>query len=174
LIALATFAGLVLLCCVLGWFVAIPQIRDSATEELSDALSTEVANQMPADAGGDLAPGTYTLSIADLSAQVEQGFDESGAEDFDMSVDENGMSISFTSGTREFGYSGTPVAQDGRLVMENMEVGNDFLGWLLPADRLGETIEDGINQYFEAQGLVIDEIELGNDEITFTVSEAGA
>jgi hypothetical protein len=174
LIALAAFAGLVLLCCVLAWFVGIPQLRDNIADDLSDELSTEVANQMPADASGDLAPGTYTLSIADLRAQVEQDLDDSGAEDFNMSVDENGMSISFTSGTQEFGYSGTPVAQDGRLVMENMEVDNEVLGWILPADRLGETIEDGINQYFEAQGLEIESIELGNDEITFTVVDAGA
>ena len=174
LIALAGFAGLVLLCCVLAWFVGIPQLRDNIADDLSDELSTEVANQMPADASGDLPPGTYTLSIADLRAQIEQDLDDAGAQDFDMSVDETGMSISFTSGTQEFGYSGTPVAQDGRLVMENMEVDNDVLGWILPADRLGETIEDGINQYFEAQGLDIESIELGNDEITFTVVDAGA
>ena len=174
LIALAAFSGLLLLCCVLAWFVGIPQLRDNIADDFSDALSTEVANQMPSDASGDLAPGTYTLSVADLRAQIEQELEDAGAEDFDMSVDENGMSIRFTSGTQAFGYSGTPEARDGRLVMENMEVDNDVLGWILPADQLGDTIEAGINQYFEAQGLEIQSIELGDDVITFTTVEAGA
>jgi hypothetical protein len=173
LIALAAFAGLVLLCCVLAWFVGIPRLRDHITDELSDALSTEVANQIPAGPSG-LEAGTYTISVAELQAQIAGDLDSSNADDFEISVDPNGMTIGFTSGTQEFGYSGVPVARDGQLVMENMEVDNDFLGWVLPADRLGETIEDGVNQYFEANGLAIQEIELGQDEIIITAVEAGA
>lgn len=174
LIAFAAFAGLVLVCCILLWFVGVPRLRDNIADDFSDALSTEVANQIPAGAGGELAPGTYTLSIAELRGDIEQDMDDSGAEDFDMSVDQDGMSISFTSGEQEVGYTGVPVARDGRLVMENMEVDNDLLGWFMPADRLGDTIEDGINDYFAAQGLAIESIALGDDEITFTVVDDGS
>jgi hypothetical protein len=170
LMALSVFAILLLICCALGWFVGIPRLRDSVADGISDAIGTEVAIQF-SDTAGTLDPGTYTLSIADLQEQISTQ-DDSTTSDFEMSVDESGMAISFTSGSQTFGYSGTPVARDGQLVMENMEVDNDALGWIMPADRLGETIEKGINGYFEAQGLQIDSLELGNDEITFTVSDS--
>lgn len=170
LLALSVFGLLLLLCCVLAWFVGIPRLRDTVADGISEAIGTEVADQFTG-ATGDLEPGTYTLSIADLQRRIEAQ-DDSTTRDFEMSVDGNGMSISFTSGNQTFGYSGTPVARDGRLVMENMEVDNGALGWIMPADRLGDTIETGINGYFEAQGLRIDSLELGNDEITFTVSDS--
>ena len=174
LMALAVFGVLLLLCCVLGWFVGIPRLRDNLAGSISDSLSTEVADQLDAMAPGTtLDPGTYTLSVADLQAQFDQQ-DSSTTSDFEMSIDNDGMSIGFTSGTQTFGYSGMPVARNGELVMEDMSVDNGALGWIMPADRLGETIEDGINNYFEARGLQIDAIELGIDELTFTVSERGS
>jgi hypothetical protein len=165
--------GLLLLCCVLAWFVGVPRLRDQMADDLGNVLSTEVADQLTAGTGGGLEPGTYTLSVAEMRQELEQNVDTSGTEDFDISVDSQGMAISFTSGNQEFGYTGMPVARDGRLVMDNMEVTNDFLGWVMPADRLGEAIEDGINAYFVEQGLRIDAVELGQDELVFTVSGAG-
>ncbi len=168
LLALSVFGVLLLLCCVLGWFVAIPRLRDSVADGISNAISTEVGVQL-ADTAGTLAPGTYTLSIPELQEQITTQ-EDSTTSNFEMSVDPSGMTISFTSGSQTFGYSGTPVARDGKLVMENMEVDGGAFGWIMPADRLGETIESGINGYFAAQGLRIDSLELGDDEITFTVS----
>ncbi|HYI24501.1 MAG TPA: hypothetical protein VD767_03750 [Thermomicrobiales bacterium] len=173
LIALAVFAVLLLLCCTLVWFVGIPRLRDSVSDGLSETLSTEVSIQL-SNTAGTLDPGTYTLSVTDLQEQIDTQDNSSSTSDFEMSVDANGMSISFTSGSTSFAYSGTPVARDGQLVMEDMEVDNEALGWIMPADRLGDTIETGINNYFAAQGLRIDSIALGDDEITFTVSDRAA
>jgi hypothetical protein len=65
-----------------------------------------------------------------------------------------------------------PVAQDGRLVIEDMTVDNDVLGFFLPGDRAAGIIEESINGYFAARDLEIESIELGNDEITFTTVPA--
>jgi len=172
LIAVGAMAGLILLCCVLAWFVGIPQLRDNIADTLSEELSTQVASQLDSPAG-DLPPGTYTLSVEDLQDQFEENIDESTASDVGISVNPTGIDIGFTSGTQDFGYSGMPVARDGRLAIDDMTVDEEFLGWIMPADRVAGIIEDGINEYFITRGLEIESIELGDDEITFTTVSAG-
>jgi hypothetical protein len=164
-------AGLLLICCIVGWFVGIPRLRDSIGDTISEELSTQVASQLDSTAG-DLDAGTYTLSVADLQRQIDQNLDSSSTSDFGISVDPNGIQLDFDSGSQSFGYSGMPVARDGRLVIEDMSVDNDALGWIMPADRAADIIEDGINDYFAARGLEIESIELGNDTITFTTVNA--
>lgn len=171
MIAFGAIVGLLLLCCVLVWFLGIPRFRDGVADTISEELSTQVAGQLDTTAG-DLDPGTYTLSVEDLRDQFEANVDESTASDFGIAVDPSGIDIGFTSGTQEFGYSGTPVARDGRLAIDDMTVNTEFLGWIMPADRVAGIIEDGINDYFAARGLAIDSIQLGNDEITFTTVPA--
>lgn len=163
--------GLLLLCCVVGWFVGVPRLRDSIEGDLSDAISTEVAEQIgPADIG----PGRYEISVADMQRQLASTLNTQNIEDFDISVDSNGMSISFVSSGQTIGYSGVPIAENGELVMDNMTVDNDVLGFLMPADRLGNAIETGVNSYFDAQGLDIGSLELGNDRIIVeAVPESG-
>lgn len=171
LIAVGAMAGLLLVCCALVWFLGIPRLRDNIADTLSDELSTQVASQLETP-GGDLPPGTYTLSVEDLQDQLEESIDESTASDFGISVSPSGIEIGFTSGTQDFGYSGMPVARDGRLAIDDMTVDTDFLGWIMPADRVAEIIEDGINEYFIAHDLEIESILLGDDEITFTTVAA--
>ncbi len=169
LIALGAMVSLLLLCCVVGWFFGLPRFRDAIADDLADGLSTEVANVL-SDSPGGVQPGTHTLSFAELQRQLDTNVGTSGVDDFVLSMDQGVMTIGFTSGTQEFGYTGTPVARDGRLVMENMKVSDNYLGWVMPADRLGRVIEDGINRYFQGQGLRIDSLQPGDDAITFTVS----
>lgn len=169
--AVGSLMGLLLLCCVVGWFVGVPRLRDSIEGDLSDAISTEVAEQIgPADIG----PGRYEISVADMQRQLASTLNTQNIEDFDISVDSNGMSISFVSSGQTIGYSGVPIAENGELVMDNMRVDNDVLGFLMPADRLGNAIETGVNSYFDSQGLDIGSLELGNDRIIVeAVPESG-
>lgn len=154
--------GLLLLCCVVGWFVGIPRLRDSIEGDLSDSISTEVAEQIGT---GDIGPDTYTISVAEMQRQLASTLNSQSIDDFDISVDADGMAISFESGGQSIGYTGVPTAQNGGLVMEDMTVDNDALGFFMPADRLGNAIEVGVNTYFDARGLDIDGLELGNDEL---------
>lgn len=166
LIAVGSLGGLLLLCCVVGWFVGIPRLRDSIEGDLSDSISTEVSEQVSERAGAaDIGPGTYPISVADMQRQLASTLSSQSIEDFDISVDSSGMSISFVSGGQAIGYTGVPTAENGELVMDNMQVDNDALGFFMPADRLGNAIEGGVNTYFDAQGLDIGSLELGNDEL---------
>lgn len=171
LIAVGSMLGLLLLCCVVGWFVGIPRVRDTVSEGISEELSTQIASQLDS-VPGDLDAGTYTLSVADLRSQIDANVNSSTASDFDISVDPQGIVINFESNNQQIGYSGVPVARDGDLVIDDMTVDNDVLGFLLPADRAAGIIEESVNSYFAARDLDIDRIDLGNDEITFTTVPA--
>lgn len=154
--------GLLLLCCVVGWFVGIPRFRDAIESDLSNSISTEVADQIDL---ADIGPGRYPISVADMQQQLAGTLSSQNVENFDISVNPDGMTISFTSNGQTVGYSGVPVAENGQLIVENMEVDNGVLGFFMPAERLGNAIETGVNNYFDAQGLDIGGVELGNDEI---------
>src|SRR5690606_4662979 len=69
LISLAAMAGLVLVCCLVGWFVLLPRIEDQLTEGISEGLSTQVAEQLDA-AGVDVGPGTHTLDVAQIESEL--------------------------------------------------------------------------------------------------------
>ena len=172
LIAVGSIFGLLLICCILVWFAGIPRLRDSISDSFTDELSTQVAIQLDANAPGAEA-GTYTLSVADLQRQIDANVDSSTASDFEISVDPTGMAIQFQSGEQSFGYTGTPVARDGELVIDDMEVDNEFLSWIMPADKMASTVENGVNNYFEAEGLEIESITLGDNEITFVTVPIG-
>lgn len=162
LIGVGGLAGLLLLCCVVGWFVGIPRFRDSIESDLSDSISTEVADQIGTP---DIGPGRYEISVADMQRQLASSFDAQNIEDFEISVDSSGMAIGFTSSGQTIGYTGVPTVQNGLLVMDNMAVDNSALGFFMPADRLGNAIERGVNSYFDVQGLDIESVNLGNDEL---------
>lgn len=171
LIAVGGMLGLLLLCCVVGWFVGIPRLRDSVSDGISEELSTQIASQLD-NLPGDPGPGETTLSVADLRSQIDENLDNSTANDFDISVDPQGIAINFESNNQQIGYSGVPVARDGDLIIDDMTVDNDVLGFFLPADRAARIIETSVNSYFSARDLDIESIVLGNDEITFTTVPA--
>lgn len=176
LIVVGAVSALLLLCCVLLFFVGIPRVQNGVVDTFSEAISTEVAQQID-DAPGTLEPGTYTISVSELQNQLSatiQNSDTSSTSDFLISVDPSGISVGFTSGSQDFGYSGMPVAEDGKVVIKDMEVDNSFLGWVMPADKMATLIENGLNDYFESRGLAVESIQLGDDEITITTVAAGS
>jgi len=162
LIGCGGFLALLLLACIVGYFVGIPRFRDSVGDGISESISTEVSEQLGT---GQIGPGTYTLSVGDLQRQLESQLDGQNVEDFGISVSPQGLSVAFTSNGQDIGYSGMPAAENGELVVNDMTVDNDVLGFILPADKLANAIEDGVNSYFSAQGLEIGSLQLGDDEI---------
>ncbi len=155
--------GLLLLCCVAGYFVGIPRFRDSIGDGIAGSVSTEVAGQIGT---GQVAPGTYTLSVGELQRQLATQVDGQNVEDLGLSVQPQGLNLEMSINGQRIGYSGIPTAQNGQVVMLDMTVDNDALAFFLPADTLGNAIESGVNDYFAAQGLAIDSLRLGDDEIT--------
>lgn len=171
LMSIGVIFGLLLICCVVTWFVGIPRLRDNVSDSISKQLSTEVADQL-APPSGTLEAGTYTLSVDELQQQIDANTDSSSDTNFGISVSPDGMTIDFDSGSQTFGYSGVPVARDGKVVLDDMQVDNDVLGFVMPADNVATIIEDGINNYIAAEGLQVESLTLGDNEIELVLIPA--
>lgn len=171
LISFGALAGLALICCVLLIFVGLPRFQDSIADSISEGLSTEVAEQFNVPSG-DLQPGTYTISMTELEQQFSGN---ANVDDFTFSAQNGEIILSFGSQGQSFDYSGVPVAENGRLVMTDVEAtGGGWLDRLFPADKLADAVEGGVNSYFEAQGLRIVSVTAENDELVVEAEDAGA
>ena len=165
---------LLVLCAALGWFIAIPNIRDDIRDELADNLATNVASQLSAriPAGGQLDPGEYVISVAEIENEIARNFNQTSVDSLAISAVDGELQLTVESGGQSFSYTGVPTAQSGELVMTDMQATNDVASFFLPAGKLGEAIEQGVNGYFAAQNLVIDDIRLAGDEIVVQASTA--
>ena len=164
--------GLLLLCCALGWFVAIPRVRDGLRNSIADGLATNVAEQLATrvPAGERLDPGTYTISVAAIEDEIAQGLNQPSIEGVRITTAGDELAVVVESGGQAVSYRGRPLAQDGRLVMADMRTTSDLAGFFVPPDSLGDAIELGVNRYLETQGLRIDAIELAGEEIVLRTS----
>lgn len=173
LIAVGSIAGLLLICCVVLWFVGIPRFQDQIVDQVSESLATEIAVQVDT-APGTLEPGTYSISLAELERQVNaQLATDNSTSDFVITTEGDEVKVGFSSNGQDLLYTGRPVVEDGRVKLEDMQIDNDILGFLLPADKVGNLIENGLNDYLAARGLQAESIALGDGEITFTAVDAG-
>jgi hypothetical protein len=161
--------GLLALClvgCGLGFFVGIPRIRNDAQDGVRDALSTEIAIQIPAN-GGVAAPGSYTISATDLQNSLLTNVNDSAVSDIVVRITPSGMAFGVKSdGGQETTYTGVPVATDGKLAMTQMETNSGVLDFFFPADDLGEAVEQAVNNYLGANNLELESLTLGDGEIT--------
>lgn len=169
LITLGVFTLLILVCCGLFVFVGIPRVRDSIETEVAEGLSTQVTEQLPA---ADLQPGTYPISIAALERELNTSIDAQGVQGISLSTLGDQIQLGVEADANQsIVYTGRPVAENGALVMEGMSVNNEALGFILPADQLGDAIEQGVNDYFASRGLQITGIELQGDELVVEATE---
>lgn len=174
LISFGALAGLTLICCVLLWFVGLPRFQDSIADSLGDGLSTEVANQIDTT-GADLAPDTYRISMTQLEQQLQDSGGTQNVDDITFSAENGEIVLNFGSQGQSFGYSGVPVAENGRLELTEVSAdGGGFLNNLFPADKLADAVEGGVNSYFEARGLDIASVTAENDELVIEAVEAAA
>lgn len=172
LISFGALSGLTLICCVLLWFVGLPRFQDTIADGLSEGLSTEVANQIGAT-GADIGPGIYTISMTELEQQFQDAGGTGNVDDITFSAEDGELSLTFGSQGQSFGYSGVPVAENGRLELTDVSAdGGGFLNQFFPADKLAGAFEGGVNSYFEAQGLDIASVTADNDELVIEAVEA--
>lgn len=158
--------GLCVVCVALGYFVAIPRIRDSAQNGVRDAISTQVARQIPAAAGG-AAPGAYTITAAELQTSLNQNLSTDSVNDLVITIAPSGFEFKVTAkGGQETTYTGVPAAENGRLVMNQMATNSDFLDFIFPAGTLGNAIEEAVNGYLAANHLSLADLTMADGEIT--------
>jgi hypothetical protein len=172
LISVLVVLGLCVVGCGLGYFVGLPRIQDAFADEFEDAISTEVANQIPSIGGQPPAPGTYTITEASLLQSLQDEAEGGNVEDVLVSITPNGIELGFDTGGQDVVYSGGVEAEDGRLVLTDFEANNEGLEFIFPADKMGEAIEDAVNNYLEENNLQLAGVELTDGEMILEIEEA--
>src|SRR5215213_4998675 len=158
--------GLCLIACALGYFVGIPRVRDNARGEMEDAISTTVAEQIPAT-GAAARPGTYELTEDELQAEISGNVDVQNVNDLVIDLAPGGITFRITTnGDQDLTYTGRPEVVDGQLRMEDMEASEGFLDWIFPADDLGDAIEDAVNNHLAENNLELESLDLTNEALT--------
>ncbi len=168
LIAACVAAAVLVLCCCA--FVTVPLFatRQVLPRAIRHGLSTEVARQLPATPGRGVAPGDYQITEQELQERLRGSTDSDNVDRIVVRLTPAGMEIGFDSRSRSFSYTGTPVAEDGQLVMRDMHVDNRVLGFFLTPGALGNAIEDAVNTYLADNGLRLAALQLGNGVMTLT------
>ena len=162
--------GLCVLAGVLGYFVGLPRFREAVGGEVADAMCTEVARHLAPRPGAAPVPGRYTITEADLERSMVEEAEGQNVEDVDISITPNQIEITLTSsGDQELSYAGQVAAENGRLVVTDFEASNDVMDFFFPADELAEGIEDGVNRYLALNTLRLNDVELGDGELTLDV-----
>jgi hypothetical protein len=165
--------GLCVLTSGLLYFVGLPRFRDAVGDGVADAMSTEVARQLAPQVGAPPNPGQYTITEEDLERSMAEEAEGQNVEDVDISITPNQIEIDLTSsGDQELSYAGQVAAENGRLVVTDFEASSDVMDFFFPADELAEGIEDGVNNYLATNGLRLNDVELGEGELTLDVEAA--
>ena len=164
--------GLCVIACAVTWFVGVPAFQDAVREDVEDGVATEVARRIPRTARGAAQPGSYVITQESLRRQLMAEAEDTNAQDVVLQITPSGLELGFTTRGQDVTYSGTPVAEDGRLVIRDIQTDTDWLGFILPADDLAQAIEDGVNGYLAENRLRLDAVELGDGAMTLTTGPA--
>ncbi|CAA9562756.1 MAG: hypothetical protein AVDCRST_MAG49-2642 [uncultured Thermomicrobiales bacterium] len=170
LFGIVALLALCVLGSALGYFVALPRLRDNLRDEVADGIGTEVAGQIaPA---GNAEPGRHVITARDLQDSLTGRISGQGLEDLVVRIAPTGVEFGFSTRGQDATYAGNPVVAGGRLAMTDMTVSNDSLGFFLRPDDVGAAIEAGVNGYLAANGLTLDGVELGEGEMTLVTAPA--
>jgi hypothetical protein len=167
-IGVAAVVGFCILGCVLVFVAGVPAFRNEVRDGLHDAVATEVARQIPTATGGVAQPGSYTLDAASLQAGLRQNLEDDD-EALIVRLTTVQIEVGITSQGQDAFYTGTPVAEDGELEVQEMTTENGLVRFLLPPDTIAASIEDPVNDYLAANNLRLDRLELGDGEMTLHV-----
>jgi hypothetical protein len=170
---IAGVLGVCLLCCGLVYFVAIPRARDTVEDGLREAVGTEVAIRVAPI--GTVEPGEYVITEADLLGQLNEALSGNSAqiEDLVLNITPDQIRIGFTSGQQDAAYTGRLEAVNGRLDVQDMETSSGFLDFLFPASVVENGIEDGVNNFLDANNLILTNLIMEDGQVTLQVAPAG-
>jgi len=163
--------GLCVLGVALGWLVVLPRAREGIRGEVADGVGTEIAGQIAA--AGAAEPGRHVISARSLEDRLRGQVEGDNVENLVVRITPAGVAFGFSPRGETATYTGVPVAEGGRLVLDDMAVSNGTLGlFLRPAD-VGAAIADGVNRYLDEHGLRLEAVELGEGELTLVTVPGG-
>lgn len=169
LIAVIAIIGVCLLACVgalIWWYTQLgPEIRESAREY----TSTQVA--LHATPTGQ----SYTVMAEDLERGINQEIQQEGDAAFDdviVELSPQGYRVSLDLQEQDVYYTGSFSVVDGRIEVTNADADAPVISFIFGADDMAQAVEEGINDYFEAQGLRVVSVEQQQGRVVFITEPA--
>lgn len=170
LILVGLLLALCVVCVGLGYFVAIPKVKDGVEDGVNEAVATNVA---PLIAGIGVAPepGTYTLT----EDQVNQQILATGADlkDLRLEITPTGLELHFGEQGQNLAYTAQVSAVDGKIHIETADL-TGIPSWIVPASAISRGVEDGINTYLAEHNLIVTSVTLQDGSMTLVLADAGA
>ena len=161
--------------CGIGWFVVLPRVQDAVADPIGERIGTTVAEELAAAPGAAPRPGTSVITAEDLTDQLADEIAGSSGiqvDDATVRIDPTGVELALAYDQGEIVYTAQLAAEAGRLVVRDVDASQDFMRFLLPADKLAGAIEAGVNGYLAANGLRLVDLELTDGAMTLTTEVA--
>lgn len=148
--------------------------RDRVRDELQRVVATQVVSQLDdQDGTPELTAGSYVIAADEINQELDRNSDRyDPLKDLHITIDRNGLELSFKLYGTESKYRGGVAAQNGRLVLTDISASGPA-GQVLSADDVREIIETELNDYVRSSGLEVTGVELGDGTLTVVTAEAG-
>jgi hypothetical protein len=170
LITIAVVLVLCVACMGLGYFVAVPRVKDGVEDGVNEAVATYVAPEI-AGIGVAPEPGTYTLSEAQVNDRIKTG--DANLQDLRLDITPAGLQMHFGEQGQDISYTAQVSAVDGKIDIQ----GADLTGiptWIVPTDAISKGVEQGINTYLEENNLTVTSVTLQEGSMTLVLAGASA
>lgn len=168
MITAGVLLGLCILCVGLGYFVAIPRVKESVEDGVNEAVSTHVA---PLIAGIDVTPeaGTYTLTEDDINNQIQSG--NVDLQDLRFVITPAGLELRFGEQGQDVVYTAQVSAVDGRVEIQGADL-DGIPTWIIPTGAISDGLERGINDYLTTNNLTVSSITMQEGSMTMVLDDA--
>jgi hypothetical protein len=168
MITAGVLLSLCVLCVGLGYFVAIPRLKEGIEEGVDEAVATYVVPQI-AGIGATPSAGTYTLTEDDINDQIQAG--DPSLQDLRFNITPAGLELRFGEQGQDVVYTAQVSAVDGRI-----EVSVDDLDgiptWIIPTGSISNGLERAINRYLEENNLVVSSVTMQDGSMTMVLEDA--
>lgn len=170
LITLAAVLILCVACMGLGYFVAIPRIKDGVEDGVNEAVATYVA---PEIAGIGIAPepGTYTLSEDQVNDRIKTG--DASLQDLRLDITPAGLEMHFGEQGQDISYTAQVSAVDGKIDIQNADL-TGIPTWIVPTGAISNGVEQGINSYLAEHNLIVTSVTLQDGSMTLVLDSGVA
>lgn len=164
-------AGVLLALCIgcvaLGYFVAIPRVKDGVEDGVEQAVATYVVPQI-AGIGATPEAGTYTLTETDINNQIQTG--DADLSDLRFVITPAGLELRFGEQGQDVAYSAQVSAVDGKIQIEGADL-DGVPTWIIPTGAISDGLERGINNYLEANGLIVSSVTMQDGSMTLMLED---
>ena len=156
-----------------GLGIVRPLVKDEIGDELGRVVATQVVQQLaPGDGTPELTAGTYTISADEINDELRSNADAyEPLESPEITIDPDGLELSFEAFGRESSYRGGVAVENGRIVLTDVEA-SGLARRVLPAGDVQEILELELNEYIADAGLIVEDVELSDGALTLTTASA--